>query len=145
MLRARPACIVAALLLAACGAPDPEPPMTENFEEIDRDQNDIIDQPEFVAAFGRFDLDGDGVIATAENPALVYEADGNRDGVVTREEFANIDLARLEADFDVDGRISRNELERYELIRRDEVTTRRQADLGVGRLPPEARWIQFRF
>ena len=133
-------------MLAACvGARSPGADVARAFETIDRNSDDVIEQPEFVAAFDRFDLDGDGVIVADENAAIVYEVDGDRDGAVTLAEFRTIDLARLEADADLDGRISRAELERFMREHDRDMRQRPRTARGVGELTPEARWLQFRF
>lgn len=138
--------LLAILALAACGGGAASgPPLTEGFDELDRDGDEVVDQAEFTAAFDRFDGDGDGRISADENPAIVYEADGDRDGFVDREEFGRIDLARLEADADFDGRISRAELERYDRLNARELRPLRQGQTSFGEIRPENRWINFRF
>jgi Ca2+-binding EF-hand superfamily protein len=142
--------LIVGALLAACTttAPEPEPPdtpSTREFEALDADDDEVLEQAEFEQAFDRFDLDGDGGIEAAESAAIVYEADADRDGVVTPEEFRAIDLTRLAADANLDGRISRQELERYTREREEQLGPR-SAERGTrSQLGPENRWLQFRF
>ncbi len=144
--------LIVGALLAACttAAPEPEPepadtPSTREFEALDADGDGVLDQEEFEQAFDRFDLDDDGVIDAVESAAIVYEADADRDGVVTPEEFRAIDLSRLAADANLDGRISRQELERFTREREEQLGPR-SAERGTrSQLGAENRWLQFRF
>ncbi|MFP4126508.1 MAG: EF-hand domain-containing protein [Alphaproteobacteria bacterium] len=133
-------------LVAACAGPSAEETAsTPVFDALDANGDDVLDQEEFARAFDRFDLDGDGTIDATESAAIVYEADEDRDGVVTPEEFRSIDLARLAADANLDGRLSRQELERYTRERREQLGPA-SAERGVrSELGPANRWLQFRF
>lgn len=140
--------LVLALLLAGCAAEradDTDAQSVRQFEAIDSDDDDVVDQAEFARAFERFDLDGDGGIEAAESAAIVYEADANRDGVVTPEEFRTIDLTRLAADANLDGRLSRREIERFTREREDRLGPRSAQRGALGQLDRENRWLQFRF
>jgi hypothetical protein len=146
-----PLSLVRVLVLGACvaacaGPPPPEDtPTTRDFEALDANDDDVVEQEEFARAFDRFDLDGDGGIEATESAAIVYEADDDRDGVVTPEEFRSIDLSRLAADTDLDGRLSRQELERYTRERREQIGPASAQRGAAGELGPENRWLQFRF
>lgn len=134
-------------LVVACAGPAPEADTesASEFEALDANGDDVVEQEEFAGAFERFDLDDDGGIDATESAAIVYEADADRDGVVTPEEFRSIDLARLAADTNLDGRLSRQELERYTRQRREQLGPA-SAQRGVrSELGPENRWLQFRF
>jgi len=134
-----------ALVVACAGPPAEETEPAPEFEALDANDDDVLEQEEFARAFDRFDLDGDGGIDATESAAIVYEADADRDGVVTPEEFRSIDLARLAADANLDGRLSRQELERYTRQRREQLGPA-SAQRGVrSELGPENRWLQFRF
>jgi len=137
--------VAVVILLTACATEAPDPEVAASFSAIDSNEDDMIEAEEFQEAFDRFDLDDDGEIEASENAALVYEADGNRDGVVTPEEFQTIDLARLEVDANVDGRISRRELERYTRQTRSSLGPQSATRGAPSELGPENRWINFRF
>jgi len=145
------AVLIVGALLAACTTPAPEPeppadtPSSREFEALDVDEDEVLEQEEFERAFDRFDLDGDGGIEAAESAAIVYEADADRDGVVTPEEFRTIDLTRLAADANLDGRLSRQELERFTREREEQLGPR-SAERGTrSQLGADNRWLQFRF
>lgn len=147
---ALPSALVLALALAGCAAEraddtEADAAAIRQFEQLDADDDDVVDQEEFARAFERFDLDGDGGIEAAESAAIVYEADANRDGVVTPEEFRTIDLTRLAADTNLDGRLSRQEIERFTRARDDRLGPRSAQRGAVGQLDRENRWLQFRF
>ena len=139
-------CVVI-LSLVGCASDQLGPPPGAGFDNLDIDDDGAIEQAEFTDAFDRFDTNRDGLIDVEENAAVVYEADGNRDGVVTVEEFRSIDLARLEADANLDGRISRAELERFEWeSRRDLAAASARGDQpSFANQQPEVRWVRFRF
>jgi hypothetical protein len=134
------------MLVAACtDAPPEDTASASEFEALDADGDDVLEQEEFARAFDRFDRDGDGGIDATESAAIVYEADEDRDGVVTPGEFRSIDLTRLAADANLDGRISRQELERYTRQQREQLgpaSARRGTRTELDR---ENRWVQFRF
>lgn len=142
----RTAAFVVLAVLAGC-APrqDAGGGATVAFEEMDRNDDDVVEQREFAEAFDRFDLDDDGLIEASESAAIVYEADENRDGGVTAEEFRTIDLTRLAADANLDGRLSRQEIERYTRERRDQLGPRSAQRGTVAQLDRDNRWLQFRF
>ncbi len=135
------------LSLVGCAREELGPPPGAGFDSLDVDSDGAIEQVEFTETFDRFDTNGDGFIVAEENAAIVYEADGDRDGRVTVEEFRTIDLARLEADANLDGRISRAELERFEWAsRRDLAAESARGDQPTyARQQPEVRWVRFRF
>lgn len=137
----------AVLLLAACGGTGAgaDAQSAREFEELDADGDDVLEQEEFARAFERFDLDDDGGIEASESPAIVYEADDDRDGVVTPAEFRSIDLSRLAADANLDGRLSRRELERYTRERREQIGPASAQRGARAELLPDNRWLQFRF
>ncbi len=134
-----------ALVVACAGPPAEDTATPREFEALDANDDDVLEQEEFARAFDRFDLDGDGGIDATESAAIVYEADEDRDGVVTPEEFRSIDLSRLAADANLDGRLSRQELERYTRQQREQLGPA-SAQRGVRtELGAENRWLQFRF
>lgn len=154
-MRTPPLSLVGALILAsglaACTPPPPpeepavDPASAREFEELDADADDVLEQEEFASAFERFDLDNDGGIEATESAAIVYEADEDRDGVVTPEEFRAIDLSRLAADANLDGRLSREELARYTRQQREQIGPASAQRGARSELGPENRWLQFRF
>ena len=144
-LRFACALALAALVAACAGQTREDVESAREFEELDADGDDVLEQEEFARAFDRFDLDDDGGIDATESAAIVYEADEDRDGVVTPEEFRSIDLARLAADANLDGRLSRQELERYTRQRREQLGPASAQRGTRSELGPENRWLQFRF
>ncbi len=120
-------CAAAILLATAADAQS----RREMLNELDRNRDGKIQFEELQAfrarAFDRFDTNGNGIADPAELSALEqqarrsgrsgpvgldpYASDANRDGVITRQEFAGYIPARtLNADRNGDGALSRSEM-----------------------------------
>ena len=79
------------------------------FDQLDRNQDQVIEPDELREAFDILDLDGDGAVEPEEAGDLVELGDADGDGRLSPAEFGQLDWARLSADLNRDGRISRNE------------------------------------
>jgi Ca2+-binding EF-hand superfamily protein len=79
------------------------------FDQLDRDQDQAIDADELREAFAVLDLDGDGAIEPEEAGDLVERGEVDGDGRLSPPELEQLDWARLSADLNRDGRISREE------------------------------------
>jgi hypothetical protein len=79
------------------------------FDQLDRDQDQAIDADELREAFAVLDLDGDGAIEPEEAGDLVERGEVDGDGRLSPAELEQLDWARLSADLNRDGRISREE------------------------------------
>lgn len=98
------------------------------FANADTNKDGLVSRAEFVASraahFARFDRNGDGVVSPADfsrlarfpaikakADAMIAEADGNHDGVVTRAELANAPAAMFDrADTNHDGFVDKAEI-----------------------------------
>jgi EF-hand domain pair/EF hand len=79
------------------------------FDQLDRNQDQAIDADELREVFDILDLDGDRAIEPEEAGDLVERGDGDGDGRLSPAEFEQLDWARLSADLNRDGRVSRDE------------------------------------
>jgi EF-hand domain pair/EF hand len=79
------------------------------FDQLDRNQDQAIDAAELRDAFDILDLNGDRAIGPEEAADLVARGDADGDGRLSPAEFGQLDWARLSADLNRDGRISRRE------------------------------------
>ena len=64
---------------------------------------------------------------------------------VTPAEFRTIDLSRLAADANLDGRLSRQEIERFTRAQDGRIGPRSAQRGALGQLDRENQWLQFRF
>jgi Ca2+-binding EF-hand superfamily protein len=114
------------------------------FEQLDRDHDQQIDAVELRESFEILDLDDDGTIEREEAGDLVERGDADRDGGLSPAEFEQLDWARLSADLNRDGRISREEF----YFTRDQLflaaDTNRDRRLGHREIDP-IRFPVFRF
>ena len=79
------------------------------FDQLDRNRDQVIDADELRESFEVLDLDRDGAIEREEAGDLVERGDADGDGGLSPAEFEQLDWARLSADLNRDGRISREE------------------------------------
>jgi Ca2+-binding EF-hand superfamily protein len=79
------------------------------FDQLDRNRDQAIDAVELRESFEVLDLDRDGAIEPEEAGELVVRGDADGDGRLSAAEFEQLDWARLSADLNRDGRISRDE------------------------------------
>ena len=114
------------------------------FDRLDRNRDEAIDGDEWRASFEVLDLDADRAIERAEATDLVARGDVDGDGRVSAAEYEQVDRARLSADVNRDGRISRSEF----FIAREQLfaVADRDGDRGLGRREIDpVRFPVFRF
>jgi Ca2+-binding EF-hand superfamily protein len=79
------------------------------FDKLDRNHDQAVDIVELRESFEILDRDGDGMIEREELGDLVERGDADGDGGLSPAEFEQLDWARLSADLNRDGQISREE------------------------------------
>jgi EF-hand domain pair/EF hand len=114
------------------------------FDRLDRDRDQAIDAVELRTSFEVLDSDGDRAIEREEVVDLVERGDADGDGRLSPAEFEQLDWARLSADLNRDGRITRDEFyaTREQLFRAADRDRDRR--LGDREIDP-VRFTVFRF